>query len=281
MTPLRVAAGLTLLLGVAALPPRSVAQSLMVASPAVVIDGRSRTGSLTLINDGIAPAEVSVSTFCGYPVTDSIGRMYLRTFATVDDTMPCAATWLQSFPRRLRIDPKSRATVRLLATPPAGLEPREYWARVMVSAKAGQLPVSGIPDSSGVQASLALEVRSVVGLFYRHGDLRTGVTVEQVRAGVEGDSLVGRARLTRTGNAAFVGSLKVALLDGAGRLRGQTLLPLGVYYELEPRFSLPVTGLSPGRYDVVVEAVGSRPDLAADLLLPTVPVRQMLEVTLP
>jgi hypothetical protein len=263
------------------LPSPGVAQSLMVASPAVVIDDRSRTGSLTLINDGIDPAEVSVSSFCGYPVTDSIGRMYLRTFATVDDTMPCAAEWIQSFPRRLRIDPKSRATVRLLVTPPAQLQAREYWARVMVSARAGTVPVAGVSSQSGVQASLALEIRSVVGLFYRRGELRTGVTMEQLRAAVQGDSLVGRALLRRTGNAAFVGSLKVTLLDRKGEPRSRALLPLGVYYQLDPRFALSIDSLPAGGYRLLVEAVASRPDLAADLLLPTIPVQQELEVTLP
>src|SRR5438477_1186100 len=147
------AAGWVILLLLALLPVCGFAQSLMVASPAIVIDDKTRTGTLTLINDGITPVEVSVSTFCGYPVTDSIGRMYLRTFATPDDTMPCAAKWIQSFPRRLRIDAKSRATVRLLVTPPPDLPPREYWARVMTAATGGQVGVGGLPDSA-IQATL-------------------------------------------------------------------------------------------------------------------------------
>lgn len=261
--------------------PRAFAQSLMVGSPAVVIDDRTRTGALTLINDGIAPVEVSVSTFCGYPVSDSIGQMYLRTFAAVDDTMPCAAKWIQSFPRRLRVEAKSRATVRLLVTPPAGLPPREYWARLVVAAKEGQVPVGGLGDTSSIQARLDLEVRSVVGLFYRKGSLHTGVALERLRAQVEGDSLVGRTLLTREGDAAFVGSLKAVLRDPTGKVRSQAQLPLGVYYALEPRFTLPVAGLPAGSYELSVEAVSSRPDLAADLLLPIVPVQQSVRVMLP
>jgi hypothetical protein len=151
----------------------------------------------------------------------------------------------------------------------------------MVSARAGNVPVSGISSSSGVQASLALEVRSVVALFYRRGELHTGVAVEQLRAAVQGDSVVGRALLWRTGNAAFVGSLKVTLVDAKGESRARALLPLGVYYELEPRFALSIGGLPPGDYRLIVEAVGNRPDLAADLLLPTIPVQRELEVALP
>jgi hypothetical protein len=273
-------AGAALIL-MALAPSRAVAQSLMVASPAVSIDDRTRTGALTLINNGIAPVEVSISTFCGYPVTDSLGRMYLRTFDTVNDTMPCAAKWIQSFPRRLRVDGKSRATVRLLVTPPADLPPGEYWSRIMASAKGGELAIAGVPDASGIQATLALEVRSVIGLYYRKGNPQTGVALDALRASVRADSLVGRVRLTRQGNAAFVGSIKTSLRDRAGRVRAQGLLPLGVYYTLEPSFSLPLEGLAAGRYQLAVEAVSSRPDLPADVLLPTLPVRQTMDVTLP
>jgi hypothetical protein len=258
-----------------------VAQSLMVASTAVAIDDRSRTGALTLINDGITPSEVSISTFCGYPVTDSIGRMYLRTFDTVDDTMPCAAKWIQSFPRRLRIEGKSRATVRLLVTPPADLPAGEYWSRIMVTAKGGEVTLTGLPDSARIKATLALEVRSVLSFYYRKGTPETGVLLEALRASVRPDSLVGRVRLTRQGNAAFVGSLKASLRDTGGKIRAEGLLPLGVYYTLEPSFSLPVHGLPPGQYQLAVEAVSSRPDLPPEILLQALPVRQTIEVTLP
>ena len=276
----RISAGVALML-MAFAPALAVGQSLMVASPAIAIDDRSRTGVLTLINDGIAPVEVSVSTFCGYPVTDSLGRMYLRTFETVADTMPCAAKWIQSFPRRLRIDAKSRATVRLLVTPPADLPPGEYWSRIMTSAKGGELAVSGVPDGGAIQATLALEIRSVIGLYYRKGNPRTGVVVEELRASVRPDSLIGRVRLTRQGNAAFVGSIKTSLRDRTGKVRATGLLPLGVYYTLEPVFSLPIDGLPKGQYQLAVEAVSSRPDLPPEVLLPTTPVRQTIDVTLP
>jgi hypothetical protein len=107
------------------------------------------------------------------------------------------------------------------------------------------------------------------------------VSLERLRAQVEGDSLVGRTLLTRQGDAAFVGSLKAVLRDPAGKVRAQSQLPLGVYYALEPRFTLPVAGLPAGSYQLSVEAVSSRPDLAADLLLPTVPVQRSVPVMLP
>ena len=145
MTTCRTTLALALLLSAS----RASAQSLMVAAAAVAIDDRTRTGSLILVNDGNDPVETTISTFYGYPVTDSLGRMFLRTFTAVDDTMPSAANWVQSFPRRLRVPPRSRRTIRLLVTPPDGLPSGEYWARLVVSAQEGRLTVPGASDSSG------------------------------------------------------------------------------------------------------------------------------------
>jgi hypothetical protein len=78
-----------------------------------------------------------------------------------------------------------------------------------------------------------------------------------------------------------VGSLKATLRDRAGKALSSGLLPLGVYYTLEPRFSIPISGVPAGRYELSVEAVSSRPDLPADMLLATVPIRRSVEVLLP
>jgi hypothetical protein len=276
---LRRTAGLAILLGLAA-PIAATAQSMMVAPAAVAVDDRTRTASLTLINDGITPVEVTVSSFYGYPVTDSLGRMFLRTFTEGTDTAPSAAGWVESFPRRLHVPPKSRSTVRLLVTPPDTLADGEYWARIVVAARGGRIAVAGA-GTAGIEASLALEVRTVVGLFYRHGATATGLVLDNARAAISGDSLSGRVRLTRQGNAAFVGTLRARLLDAAGIARAESALPLGVYYTLEPAFALSTTGLPAGRYRLSLEAVASRPDLPPGTVLAAEPARGTLTIELP
>jgi hypothetical protein len=273
---LTIAAGL-------ALPSFSAGQGVLVAPHAVVIDHRTRSGSLSLYNPGDEAAEVSLSTFFGYPVTDSTGEFDLRTVERPDATMPSAAAWLEAFPKRMLLQPKERQTVRLLARPPAGLPDGEYWARLVVAARGGTVPVSGVDDSSGISVGLNLEVRTVLPLQYRKGPVSSSVRTRGLSARVERDSLAVRLRLQRQGTAAFIGTVRGALADSAGRLVTSFDGPVAVYYDVEPRFTAPLSGgrLRPGRYRLRVEVTAEREDLAPETLLPAQPVRDSLELHLP
>ena len=263
----------------AAAPAVLPAQGVLVAPPGIFIDHRARTGSFELYNPNAEPIEVSISTIFGYPVTDSLGNLTLMTAEAPDSAQPSAAAWLEAYPRRLLLRPHERQRVRLLARPPAGLPDGEYWTRLIVATRGGHIPVAGAPaDTSGIRIGLTLEMRTIVAAFYRKGALRTGVALSDVRAGVVGDSLVVRARLTRQGNAAFLGTVRGRLVDSAGQQVAGFATPLGVYYALEPRFTAAVGALPPGRYTLRLEVASDRDDLARGALLRTSTVRDSADV---
>jgi P pilus assembly chaperone PapD len=265
------------------LPALAGAQGVLVAPHAVVIDHRTRSGSLSLYNPGDQPAEVSLSTFFGYPVTDSSGNFDLRTVEHPGTNVPSAAGWLEAFPKRMVLEPKERQTVRLLARPPAALPDGEYWARLVVAAKAGSLPVSGVDASSGITVGLNLEVRTVLPLQYRKGAVATSVRASGLAADIEGDSLAVRLQLVRQGTAAFIGTVRGVLADSSGRTVTTFSSPVAVYYEVAPRFTAALPGgrLPPGTYRLEVEVTTEREDLAPETLLLARPVRDSLELQLP
>jgi hypothetical protein len=90
-------------------------------------------------------------------------------------------------------------------------------------------------------------------------------------------------RLDRMGTAAFIGTVRGALADSAGRTVTTFRSPLAVYFDMEPRLTavLPGGRLPPGRYRLHVEVAAEREDLAPEALLPSRPVRDSLEVRLP
>jgi hypothetical protein len=268
---------------VALVPVPLLAQGVLVAPHAIIIDHRTRSGSLSLYNPGTEPAEISLSTFYGYPVTDSTGEFQLHTVDAPDSTYPSAAGWIEAFPKRMVLAPKERQTVRLLARPPAGLGDGEYWARLVVSAKGGTVPVHGLADSSGVTVGLSLEVRTVLPVQYRKGRVSTGVRLTGLGVQVEGDSLAVRPHLTRVGNGAYLGTLRAVLRDSAGHVVASLACPLAVYFDMAPRLTapLPASGLPAGTYRVDIEAAAERQDIAPELVLASPPERTSLAVRLP
>ena len=273
----RTGLSLALLCGAAPL----AGQGVVIAPHAVFMDARTRSGAVLLYNPNTEPVEVAISFFFGYPATDTAGSVIVRTVEHPDSTSPSAAGWIQAFPRRLTVPPLERQTIRLLATPPPGLANGEYWARLVISAKGGQLPVTGVADTAKVKVGLTLEVRTIIGVFYRKGAVQTGVTLAGLRTAVVGDSLAVWARLTQRGNAAYIGSAHAALLDSSGRTLSEMKAPIGVYYTMEPRWALPIGALAPGRYRLRFDLSTGREDLAPELVLPSPPVRDSVEVRVP
>jgi len=256
------------------------AQGVVIAPHAVFIDARTRSGAVLLYNPNAQPVEVAISFFYGYPVTDSLGRVVVQTVDHPDSTSRSAANWIQAFPRRLTIPPLERQTIRLLVTPPGALGDGEYWARLAISAKGGPLPVTGA-DTARVRVGLTLEVRTIIGVFYRTGSVHTGVALADLRTARVGDSLAVWCRLTQQGNAAYIGTAHAVLSDATGRVVSELKAPIGVYYTMAPRYALPLGALPPGHYRLQLELSTDREDLAPELLLSSPSVRDSVEVRIP
>lgn len=259
----------------------AAAQGVMIAPTHIFIDHRSRSGSVLLYNPHTEPAEVTISVIFGYPATDSAGNIYLRTVEQPDSTVPSAAGWLQAFPRRLTVMPLERQTVRLLARPPAGLPDGEYWARLVIAAKGGQLPVGGVPDTADIQVGLTLEVRSLLGLYYRKGSLTTGVQLSDVTASLQSDTLEFRARLERQGTAAFIGMIRGQLVDSLGVAVAQFATPTVVHYTITSRIRTFVGVLPPGAYRLQVTVEPGREDIDSRSTLTAPVVTGSVEVRVP
>ncbi|HSR90869.1 MAG TPA: hypothetical protein VLK88_06155 [Gemmatimonadales bacterium] len=258
----------------------AAAQGVLVAPHAVYLDHRTRSGSLTLYNPGAEPVEIAVSFFFGYPATDSLGHFTIATPDSVQAGMPSAAEWIDAFPRRLTLAPLQRQTVRLLARPPQGLPDGEYWSRIMISAKGGVVQVAQA-DSSGISIGLNLEVRTIIPLIYRKGQLQTGVALSDLHAGREGDSLRVQVQMERQGGAAYVGTAKGALLDEKGNQVSKFEQPIAIYYTAEPYFMMSLAGRTSGRYRLRLELSTERTDIAPELLLRAPVTRDSIDVSLP
>lgn len=255
------------------------AVAIVVAPTAVYISDGDPAAALTLYNPSNVPEEVTVETLFGYPTTDEEGRLYLHVDSAGDDPRSAAA-WIQALPRRLVVPPGERRVVRLLARPPAGTPDGEYWTRLVLTSRGQRIPVAGA-DSAGVSVGLNMQVRTIISVTYRQGDVATSVAVNEVSADVRGDSLVVRPALSRVGEGAYIGSMRVAVVaEGGGEVFSWNE-QVAVYREYQRRYAYDVSGLPGGTYKLVLRLTTDRDDIPAADRLTSEPVEVDVEFVKP
>jgi hypothetical protein len=253
----------------------AVIDAIYVSPTAVFIDHRTKAGQVTIGNSGEAPEEVTIDLRFGFPDTDSAGTVFIRFIDDPGPNFPSAADWIRPFPPRVRLEPGSQQVVRLLARPPEDLPDGEYWSRMIVTARGA--PVA-ITTDTALRAGVTLEVRLVTAVTYRKGQLSTGISLRNLSAEVDGDSLAVWASLSREGNAAYLGTATFELVTLQGAVVRTWPSVLAVYYPMTRRFYFTLEGVDPGDYVLRVTLKAERPDLTEGQVLPAPPVSDSVPV---
>lgn len=262
---------LALLLGLAA-----PAAAVTVSPMALMIDARTRTGTLTLYNPGTLPEEITISFGFGYPKADSAGNVGVQILDSVPAGEPSAVEWMRAFPRRLVLQPGQRQVVRVMVQPPADLADGEYWSRILVSSRGGLPPIEQTQGEMRLQ--LSVETVLVLAANYRKGDVSTGVEIRSATAARRGDAVEGRVEFARTGNAAYLGTLRAEVLDARGQVVASTSEDLAVYRTLPRRVEVPLPAGVTGPLRLRIDVQTERDDLPRAAVLPASGVTRTLDV---
>lgn len=246
--------------------------AIVVAPTAVYLSDRRPASAITLYNPSTDPEEVTVEARFGYPTTDADGKLLLHLDPGPDEDPRSAAGWIQALPRRLVVPPGERRVVRLLARPPQGLEDGEYWTRLMLTSRGQMIPVAGVPDSSDVQVGLDLEIRTVIAVTFRKGEVTTGLDVGGFEPRIDGDSLIVRPDFVRRGEGAYIGTLDFTLVDASGSEVAAWNELVAVYREYRRRYAYDVSSLPAGDYSLRLRLTTEREDVQPTDRLQTAPL---------
>jgi len=231
----------------------------------VVLTPRNPNGRIVVFNPRATAAEFTVHLRFGTVTTDTGGQAVVRM---ADDTAPQpaihenASAWITPYPTKFILNPGASQVVRLTATPPRTVAIGEYWSRVVVRARELVPPLSprNITDSS-VRIGLSLETSTVIPLFYRVGDLSTGVTIDSLSATRDRDTLAIRATLTRTGTAAYLGVAQLTVNDSIGRPIATASKRLAIYHTNHPRWTIAIPNSTRAQpHHVTLVLTTNRPD---------------------
>jgi hypothetical protein len=264
-------------LAAAGLLAPAVIHAVYVSPTAVFMDDGNRNAQVTLGNSSDVPEEVRIELKFGFLDTDSAGTPFIRIIEDPGPEFPSATGWLGVFPLRTRLEPGEKRVVRLFARPPADLPDGEYWSRLIVTSRRAPSPVA--PGDSLARAGVSLEIRLVTSVTFRKGQVSTSLTLRDLTAAAEGDSLVLRVGMDRGGNAAYLGTMHVDLTDALGAVAREWATPVAVHVPISRRFVFPLDSLAAGTYLLRLTTEAKRDDVPEGGVLPAPPVADSITVT--
>ncbi len=236
----------------------------------IVLSPARPGGEITVLNPHASRAEFSVDLRFGFATTDSSGRLTVQLSESTDSAS--AAGWVTAYPARFTLRGGAARTVRLLAQPPDGLADGEYWARLTVHARDEQQSVLDTNRTDSATVRVAMESATVIPVFFRKGDVHTGVTIGAFEATAATDAIDLRTTLTRTGTSAFIGVAHIIVRDSAGRTMATTDRQIAIYRSMRPRWSIALpAGTSALGCSVSLQLSTNRRDVPRTLLVQSAP----------
>jgi hypothetical protein len=251
---------LMLLLGVA-MSKGALAQ-VTIAPTALFIDDRSRFGTFLVLNGSNQTQEVALTFEFGYPATDDEGNVFMNYENEEAAALYSMVDWIRGFPRNFTLAPGERQTVRLTVRPPSDLADGTYWTRIKTASNPAVADIDA-EVTEGVQAQITFRFEQVTAGFYKHGNVTTGVDIQNIEAEVsEGQGIV-RAHVERTGNSPFLGSMFLTVRDASNNVVYENRSSTTVYLTAVRRMELDVSDFSSGEYVAEVRFETRRPDVAS------------------
>jgi len=155
------------LLGQAPPPPKALGGDLLVAPTRLVLDARTRSSQLTLLNTGSAPATYRL-TFI---------RMEMNGKGDLKEVTPegpsVAEEMVRYAPQQVTLEPGVQQTVRILVRRPADLPEGEYRVHLLIRAVPKEEPAPAEVDSkepNGVAIRLTPVYGVSIPIIVRQGD---------------------------------------------------------------------------------------------------------------
>lgn len=187
-------------------------QGILVSPQRVILEGRSRTAQINMVNPGDQPRQFRIDLI--HMAMDSQGR--LRKIQEPTAAQKEIEKMVRFSPRRTFLNPGQSQTIRLMSRRPANTADGEY--RLHLSLAPIPIPASDKPEKiKNAPEQTAFDIKLLIGItlpvFIRYGELRADVEASGLELVKNRDKSFVNIDLSRTGSRSVSTDVDIFLLS--------------------------------------------------------------------
>ena len=236
--------------------------------PAVFIDAKNRSGSMTVLNQGEEPKEIEVNAKFGYMAYDSLGNVYPLYDDSVAAESHSVIPYLTIFPKKFVLQPKKDQTVKFLIKNTGKIPDGMYYTRLATTSKdvQKQIDTTGLGDK--VRIGLSFKFIFMTVLFFEKGALNTKVDITSLTTGTDSSNVRLYFSFVRDGNSPFLGTAKLKITDSNGDEVEYKEEKIPIYFSATRAFPISKEKLKPGKYKAEMTLTNEQADIPDEMRVP-------------
>ncbi len=250
-----------------------------IAPTNLFIDSRTKFGTYLVINGSNESQEINVDFLFGYTVSNEDGS---RKVVYEDDEKAAeysAANWVRAFPKSFTLAPGQRQVVRLRVVAPNDLADGTYWSRIRTTSSPVSTPVE-VQSNEAITARVGIEIAQVTGLYYKKGDVTTGIDITDMSTKMGDDGVLEvLADIKRTGNSPFLGSITANILDTDGNVVTTSFVSTTIFFDGKYKHEIDLSTVQTGNYQVELKFDSRRGDVSSNEIVQMQPVSKIISFT--
>ena len=236
--------------------------------PAVFIDAKTRSGSMTVLNQGEDPKEIEIEPRFGYMAYDSLGNVFTQYNDSIAEKSNSVVPYLTIFPKKFVLQPKKDQVVRFLIKNIGAIPDGMYYTRIATTSKDVQKQIDTTNLGDKVKIGLSFKFVFMTVLFFEKGSLNTKVDIASLTTGSDSTHIRLNFSFTRDGNSPFLGTAKLKITNDQGDEVENREDKIPLYFSAMRAFRVSKEILKPGKYKVELSLTSEQPDIPDDMRVP-------------
>jgi hypothetical protein len=156
---------------------------------------------------------------------------------------------------------------------------RTYFARIKTTSTPVSPPVE-IDNNQAVSAQIGVVINQISGVYYKKGEVSTGIEIENIRTKTEDNNFVVLTDYLRLGNSPFLGTITASLMQN-GDVKAEQFISTTLFFSGTHRSEINITDLSSGEYQLRVRFESRRGDISSQDIVQMQPVIETMTITIP